>query len=153
MPVLFLWMTIGQFRRELQRYTTTTLAVPSRFSHRTFAPFTAAQFVVSFKIPSSSHLSSVALAWVLLRFMESHMCSIGSSNELISLSYTMGPNSVYGVMVFGSSLRRAFLMTSIHAFRRPTGQGTYVTTTWSNPHQSAHLNEGRAVRNCLRHAL
>jgi hypothetical protein len=151
-PVAFLWMTIGQFRREFQRCTSTMLAVPHRPSRRTFTSTSAARFVVPFEIPSSP-FSSIALAWFLLRFMESHMCSSNSGNELISLSYVIGTCSVYGFMVFGSSLRRPYLMTRIHGSRFPSGQGTYITTTWSNPDRYGYSEKVRTVQRCLRHAL
>jgi hypothetical protein len=154
MSVAFLWMTIGQFRREFQRCSgsSTTLAVPHRPSRRTFIPSTAAQFVVAFEIPSSP-FSSIALAWFLLRFMKSHMRGINSGNELISLSYVIGTFSVYGFMVFGSSLRRPYLMTRIHGSRFRSGQGTYITTTWSNSDGYGYLQKARIVQRCLRHAL
>lgn len=140
-------MTVGQFRRELQRLA------PCSHSRYTFTTSTAAQFVIPFEFPSS-RLSPLTLAWVLLSFMERHICKKGrSGNELISLSYVIGRASVYGVMVFGSSLRLPYLMAKIEAPRFSSGRGTYISTTWSNPDQYCDSKKERTVRHCLCRAL
>jgi hypothetical protein len=146
-PALFIWVKSDQFSHILTNHRNHTC-------HINQVPLPAnVQYAVPFLIVTSPPLTSFAFAWSLFRFFQMHVPESDPASKVITLTYSIGPRMISGILLFDNSLHNAYERTlqksTVDAFDAATDYHLPLSTC---PEDSYQLRTKHAIQTCMKNA-
>ncbi|KAJ6592342.1 hypothetical protein B0H19DRAFT_974315 [Mycena capillaripes] len=89
-----------------------------------------ARYAIAFSIPSQQPFHAADLAFMLLRFQDFHIRDSDYCRfNIISLSYHLGPDGTYGLLLYDKNLRSAY-RKAVHRARQSPSKYISSHSTW-----------------------